>query len=328
MDFNDSANGDPPKPREKINVNKGIFSAFRARLDRNRLGELLVMSGLISAPELEYALARQRTTGTPLGRLLLQQQMIRRRHLYQALAQQWAMRAMMAAMTIALTIAAFGIRPARADAIRDLPAQVSLVSVANAAFAPVGYYPSLFGSEERKSANLKPFVKWTQMFDRFETSMATPEGRRVIGALKEDLKPLQGQPLRVMAQQVDQLINKTAYIEDSKNWGKSDYWGTPVEFLTRGGDCEDFAITKYTALRALGVPEDRLRIAIVHDIQKDIPHAILIVYADEGAMILDNQSKITHFADTVKNYRPIFSINRQGWWLHSKPKATVLASAQ
>ncbi|MGZ9108992.1 MAG: transglutaminase-like cysteine peptidase [Micavibrio sp.] len=329
MDFNDSGHAAPRENiRENTILNKGIFSSFKARLDRNRLGELLVMSGVISAPELQYALAEQRINGTPLGRVLLQQRMIRRRHLYQALAQQWAMRAMMAAMTIAITIAAFGIKPARADAIRDLPAQVSLVSVANAAFAPVGYYPALFGSAERKSGNLKPFVKWTGMFDRFEASMATPEGSKVIGALKNDLKSLQGQPLRVMAQQVDRLINQTAYIEDSKNWGKSDYWGTPIEFLTRGGDCEDFAITKYTALRALGVPEDRLRIAIVHDIQKDIPHAILIVYADEGAMILDNQSKTTRFADTINNYRPIFSINRQGWWLHSKPKETVLASAQ
>jgi predicted transglutaminase-like cysteine proteinase len=329
MDFNDSGHAVPrTKTREEAILNKGIFTAFKTRLDRNRLGELLVMSGIISAPELQYALAEQRTHGTPLGRVLLQQRMIRRHHLYQALAQQWAMRAMMAAMTIAITIAAFGIKPARAESIRDLPTQVSLVSVANAAFAPVGYYPALFGSAERKSGNLKPFVKWTGMFERFEASMATPEGSKVIGALKNDLKSLQGQPLRVMAQQVDRLINQTTYIEDSKNWGKSDYWGTPIEFLTRGGDCEDFAITKYTALRALGVPEDRLRIAIVHDIQKDIPHAILIVYADEGAMILDNQSKTTRFADTINNYRPIFSINRQGWWLHSKPKETVLASAQ
>lgn len=317
----------PPGTGKTIE-NKGVFRALKARLDRNRLGELLVMSGVISAPELQYALATQRTTGTPLGRLLLQQQMIRRRHLYQALAQQWAMRAMMAAMTVALTIAAFGIKSARAADIRDLPAQVRLASVANAAFAPIGYYPALFGSEERKSGNLKPFVKWTKMFDRFEDSMATPEGRKVINSLKEDLKPFEGLPLRVMAQQVDRLINQITYIEDSKNWGKSDYWGTPVEFLTRGGDCEDYAITKYTALRALGVPEDRLRVAIVHDIQKDIPHAVLIVYADEGAMILDNQSKVTRFADSVDNYRPIFSINREGWWLHSKPAQTVLASAQ
>lgn len=306
----------------------GILNRFRTTLDQSRLGEILVLNGKITPQQLQLVLIQQRAGNQPLGRYLVQQNMIARHHLYQALVQQWAMRALLAAMTIMLTFAAYGIKPARADTLRDLPAQVKLASVANAAFAPVGYYPALFGSDERKSANLKPFTKWTQMFDRFDASMQTDAGIRTIDKLKADLDGLQGQPLRVMAQQVDRIMNRVPYIEDSKNWGKSDYWATPVEFLTRGGDCEDFAIAKYTALRALGVPEERLRIAIVHDIAKDTPHAILIVYADEGAMILDNQSRVTRFADSVDNYRPIFSINRQGWWLHSKPKTTVLASAQ
>lgn len=306
----------------------GILNRFKTTLDQSRLGEILVLNGKITPQQLQMVLIQQRAGSQPLGRYLVQQNMIARHHLYQALAQQWAMRAMLALMTIMLTFAAYGVKPARADTIRDLPAQVKLVSVANAAFAPVGYYPALFGSDERKSSNLKPFTKWTQMFDRFDASMQTASGARTIDQLKQDLDGLQGQPLRVMAQQVDRMMNQRPYIEDHKNWGKSDYWATPVEFLTRGGDCEDFAIAKYTALRALGVPEERLRIAIVHDIAKDTPHAVLIVYADEGAMILDNQSRTTRFADTVDNYRPIFSINRQGWWLHSKPKTTVLASVQ
>jgi hypothetical protein len=34
--------------------------------------------------------------------------------------------------------------------------------------------------------------------------------------------------------------------------------------------------------------------------------------------------------DDVNRYRPIFSINRSGWWLHQKPagdRQTVIASA-
>ncbi len=74
--------------------------------------------------------------------------------------------------------------------------------------------------------------------------------------------------------------------------GESDYWADPVEFLTHGGDCEDFAIAKYASLRMLGVPEDHLRIAIVRDLQKQVMHAILIVYTDNGdALILDNQNR-------------------------------------
>ena len=30
----------------------------------------------------------------------------------------------------------------------------------------------------------------------------------------------------------------------------------------------------------------------------------------------------------VTRYRPIFTINRNAWWLHTKPGSTVLASAE
>jgi predicted transglutaminase-like cysteine proteinase len=145
---------------------------------------------------------------------------------------------------------------------------------------------------------------------------------------KRDLMAYQGLPLREMAERVNTLVNKTQYIEDTQNYGQSDYWATPIEFFTRGGDCEDFAIAKYVSLRALGVPENRMRIAIVQDLQKNIPHAVLIVYADEGAVVLDNQNKRVVAANAINHYKPIFSINRTAWWLHTKPDATRLASAQ
>lgn len=307
---------------------KGIMNALKQRLDKNRLGDLLVSNGALTPQQLRYALVRQQSCRAPLGRVLLQERMIARQELYRALAEQWAFRALTATMTLMLAMTAFGVKPARAGAIRDVPAQITLVGVANAAFSPVEHYPALFGSQERASENLKPFTKWTQMFDRFEADIKTSAGQSAMKDFQHDLEGLKNLPLPAMAQKVNTLVNKTTYIEDSRKWGMSDYWATPVEFLNRGGDCEDFAISKYAALRALGVPEERLRIAIVHDLQKDIPHAILILYADEGAMILDNQSSDVRMARDVNRYKPIFSINRTAWWLHTKPKETVVASAQ
>ncbi len=308
----------------------GVFSAFRHRLDRNRLGDLLVTYGALTPQQLRYALVRQQATKMPLGQLLIQEDMIARHALYRALGEQWLARFLMALMmTMTLSVAIFGSKPAKAGSIRDVPGQMTLVGVANAAFAPVDYYPALLGSAERASANLKPFTKWTQMFDRLEVSLGTRVGQDAIHRFQGELVAMQGLPLMAMARKVNTLINKTPYIEDSQRWGMSDYWATPVEFLNRGGDCEDFAISKYTALRMLGVPEERLRVAIVHDIQKDIPHAVLIVYTDDGAMILDNQSSEMRPAnDMIDRYRPIFSINRTAWWLHTKPKDTIVASAQ
>ena len=145
--------------------------------------------------------------------------------------------------------------------------------------------------------------------------------------LQGKLQRFKGQPLVAMAAGVNKMMNKKPYIVDSKLWGQSDYWATPVEFMAKGGDCEDYAIAKYTALRALGVPDERLRVAIVQDLKKNIPHAVLIVYTDEGPYALDNQSQSLVDGSHLKRYKPIFSINRQAWWLHTKPSGTQIASA-
>ncbi|AEP10656.1 transglutaminase-like cysteine peptidase [Micavibrio aeruginosavorus] len=309
----------------------GVLNRIKVSVDRNRLGEVLVYTGALTPQELRYALARQKTSGAsePLGRVLLRERMIRRQDLYRALAQQMTLRLMAASLAIALGFTMFGIKRANAASVRDLPAQVTLASVANSAFTPVNYYPNLFGANEKQSTNLKPFTKWTDMFVRFETAMGGASAKSSIKTIKAEIEPLQGLPLDAMAARVNTIANAVRYIEDKDNYGNSDYWATPVEFFARGGDCEDYAIAKYTMLRALGVPESRLRIAIVHDLQKNIPHAVLVVYTDDGALILDNQNKSVRTANSLTSrYRPIFSINRDAWWLHNKPQGTVLASAQ
>jgi predicted transglutaminase-like cysteine proteinase len=306
----------------------GILSRIKALLERNRLGELLVLNGVLTPGELKEALGKQKAQDRQLGSILITERLVTRQALYKTLAQQWTMRCLAAAFSLGITFASFGVKPAKAGSIKDVPALMSLAQTANANFQPVSYYPSLFGTEERASTNLEPFTKWTGMFKSFEAAMKLPEGKSIISKWKIEISSYQNLPLEVMAAQVNSYINESRYIIDSRNWGKSDYWSNPVEFFKRGGDCEDFAIAKYVSLRALGVPEERLRIAIVHDLVKDIPHAVLVVYTDNGALILDNQNKKAERANLVKRYKPIFTINRHAWWLHTKPKTTVLASAE
>ena len=166
------------------------------------------------------------------------------------------------------------------------------------------------------------------MFDRFEQDLHKRGSDQIVQSWKNELTSLKGLPLKDMADKVNRYINQTPYILDQDNWGISDYWATPIEFFKNGGDCEDFAIAKYAALRMLGVPESRLRLAIVHDNEKDIPHAVLIIYTNTNAYILDNQEENLVNAAYEERYRPIFSINRSAWWLHTMPDNTVLASAQ
>lgn len=308
-------------------AHRGIFSKLKARLKQNRLGELLVLEGALSAQQLEAALVLSKQRGQQLGHVLVDDHIVSRGVIRRTLAEQFVLRCSMTAVALVISFASMGFaKQARAGQVTDVPSKISLVQQS---FEKASYHPRLFGSTEKRSTSLKAFTKWTTMFDRFNASLNSSTGQKEIAQLKTSLQSLQGLPLDKMATKVNSMMNSKRYITDAKNYGQTDYWATPVEFLTRGGDCEDFAIAKYTALRALGVPENRLRIAIVQDLQKNIPHAILIVYTDKGAMILDNQIKSAISAERVSHYKPIFSINQNAWWLHTAPRGnvTVVASS-
>lgn len=306
---------------------KGIFSFIKSRFKKNRLGELLVMDGHISALDLKNALSISKTSGQQLGLVLVNENFVSKNVIRRKLTEQMMLRLMLWMTTLFIAFASMGFaKKAKASQVKDVPASISMVQ---ASFNSVSAYPKLFGSTEKKSRSLKAFKKWTGMFDRFDRALKQTSGQSEISKLKTQLSALKGLPLHQMASRVNDMMNAKRYVSDAKNYGQNDYWATPVEFFKKGGDCEDYAIAKYTALRMLGVPESRMRIAIVQDLQKNIPHAILTVYTDQGAMILDNQIKGMRSADRISHYKPIFSINQDAWWLHTAPRGsvTVVASA-
>ena len=89
---------------------------------------------------------------------------------------------------------------------------------------------------------------------------------------------------------INEFVNRWRYKADADNYGKRDHWATPLEFLRRSGDCEDYAIAKYESLRRLGLPADPLRLVVVQDTVRDLPHAVLAVYLADEVYILDNLS--------------------------------------
>lgn len=297
---------------------KGIFSGLKARLKKNRLGELLVLDGILTPQQLELALQTSRARGQQLGHVLVADNLVSRSAIRRTLFEQFTLRCLMTGVAVFISIASMGFaKQARAGQIQDATARISLVQQS---FEKASYHPKLFGSTEKRSTSLKAFTKWTTMFERFNASLNSNSGSGEISKLQRDLQELKDMPLNKMVVRVNDMMNAKRYVTDQANYGQTDYWATPVEFLNRGGDCEDYAIAKYTALKALGVPENRLRIAIVQDLQKNVPHAILIVYTDQGAMVLDNQMKAAVSVDRVTHYKPIFSINQEAWWLHTAPK--------
>jgi predicted transglutaminase-like cysteine proteinase len=121
-------------------------------------------------------------------------------------------------------------------------------------------------------------------------------------------------------QAVNTWVNAHAYVEDWANWGLPDYWETPREFLTRGGDCEDFAIAKYFSLIRLGFSPADLKIVVVKDLKLQMFHAVLSVQRmDLPTVLLDNQNVQIVPMAVAENYRPIYSLNGSGWWMESQP---------
>src|SRR5690554_295382 len=72
-----------------------------------------------------------------------------------------------------------------------------------------------------------------------------------VQAWQQLLIELQGVPEPEQLKRVNDFFNSTIpYVSDMKHWKKDDYWATPYESLvTNGGDCEDYVIAKYHALR-------------------------------------------------------------------------------
>ncbi len=117
---------------------------------------------------------------------------------------------------------------------------------------------------------------------------------------------------------VHRYINRFKYVTDKRNWRRRDYWAIPEQLFERGGDCEDYVIAKYLSLRALGIDAERLRVVVVYDRKKREDHAVLAVLGPNETVILDNyRRRVMSWTDMKRRYRPYYSLNEIGVWIHS-----------
>lgn len=222
----------------------------------------------------------------------------------------------------------------------DKPPRTSLAELAQASDA---YTTSVFGSveirvaddrlEQRSDANL--VVQWgrilTWMRDQdgnFRACNARAEycggdeqrrWRTMIVSARE--LPLTGQ-----LHSVNGFFNQWPYLSDEAVYRTTDHWATPFEFMRRSGDCEDFSIAKFMALRQLGVANDKLRIVVLTDQIRRTIHAVLAVYVAGDILILDSLSDGIYSHRTYRQYIPHFSLNETGVWEHHG--RTVMPVAQ
>lgn len=177
-------------------------------------------------------------------------------------------------------------------------------------------YPPILDSAEYVHRGLAMFPKWADMLARWDAGAPCEAADCTMSGWQDLVDDLKGKDLMAQLTEVNDRFNVTRYTLDTKNWGSEDYWETPYEFLKRKGDCEDYAIAKFMALKAAGVAQENMRILALEDMRRGTGHAVLIVYDGDMPWMLDNQIKSVVPVNSVVYYRPIYSINETGWWRH------------
>ncbi len=220
--------------------------------------------------------------------------------------------------------------------IRKLVLILSLCTISFVAVVSVGAkkdaYP--FGDHDSYVTSATEFAGWNDFLERSKDQEAEVQqcvqskescqrhlrSLRVILQSAASLEPMQQVKL------VNRYVNrfgKHRYKKDKQisiptekgNFRIRHDWVTLSEFLKRGGDCEDYATTKYQILRILGMPAEDLRIVIAYDRFEREYHGLVAVRLENNeSFLLDTDNRI--YARQPTRYRYIFSLNEDAIWDH------------
>jgi predicted transglutaminase-like cysteine proteinase len=111
---------------------------------------------------------------------------------------------------------------------------------------------------------------------------------------------------------INDFYNGVSYASDEENYRVKDYWATPLEFLGRDrGDCEDYVIAKYFALKSLGVDTRKLYFTYVRSRKFKAPHMVLTYFAtpDSVPLVLDNFNYRIFPANERSDLLPVYNFN-------------------
>jgi len=120
---------------------------------------------------------------------------------------------------------------------------------------------------------------------------------------------------------VNEFYNEVRYSSDLKVYNKKDYWATPLEFLSKDkGDCEDYVISKYYALKYLGVDSKKLFFTYVRSTKFKAPHMVLTYFETPRSepLVLDNNNRKIFLASQRKDLIPIYNLNEESLYRASK----------
>jgi predicted transglutaminase-like cysteine proteinase len=140
------------------------------------------------------------------------------------------------------------------------------------------------------------------------------------------VEQLRGEADTRLLDATNRFVNRARYVADAPGYAGGDVWATPAELFSRGGDCEDFALAKFFLLRELGIPDTRMRIAILAPTGSQESHAVLLVETESGTVVLDNLRPRPYRLDGALLARTIFAFNGHTWWI-ALPDRKLAASS-
>ena len=136
--------------------------------------------------------------------------------------------------------------------------------------------------------------------------------------LNQLLSRLQTADVGTKLAEVNRFFNEFTYQSDVVLWDIQDHWATPLQFLGKhGGDCEDFVVSKYFALRALGLTDQHLSMIYAKSNNGSDPHLVLSYYDSQNSMplILDTNSVAVRPATAHKRLVPVYGFNESAIFL-------------
>ena len=169
---------------------------------------------------------------------------------------------------------------------------------------------------------IKALPKWSRVLNEMAKSDYSLSRHLANGAGGESKRwlnfaqSIKGLSRKEKIDKVNTYFNKWQYRTDQDVYRVPDYWAIPSEFVRNSGDCEDYSIIKYFALRELGFSQDDVRIVVVRDQIRGIAHAILVVFDGGTVWLLDNQTDLLLTQERYSHYLPQYSINEKYRWSH------------
>jgi predicted transglutaminase-like cysteine proteinase len=151
-----------------------------------------------------------------------------------------------------------------------------------------------------------------------DESKCTSAAARFVAIVMNTSQQIGRARLEMANQQVNSAIR---YKTDAEQWGVADRWSAPLSTFTTGfGDCEDYAIAKYVALRQSGVPASDLRMVLGYDSRRMngqmqlqmTGHAVLAARNEGSWLVLDNLAQRPLPANDMPYYVPLFVFDTRG----------------